>query len=113
MRQRAAFLRTLLTGKDVLLLDEPFGALDALTKKEMQSWLLSIWQNLNKTVLFITHDLEEAVFLSDRILLLHPNQTLEEIPVPFSRPRSPELMHSMELFRLRQELEIKISNETH
>ncbi len=113
MRQRVAFLRTLLTGKDVLLLDEPFGALDALTKKEMQSWLLSIWQKLNKTVLFITHDLEEAVFLSDRILLLHPNQTLEEIPVPFSRPRSPELIHSIELFRLRQELEIKISNETH
>ena len=111
MRQRVAFLRTLLTGKDVLLLDEPFGALDALTKKEMQSWLLSIWQKLNKTVLFITHDLEEAVFLSDRILLLHPNQTLEEIPVPFSRPRSPELIHSIELFRLRQELEIKISNE--
>ena len=111
MRQRAAFLRTLLTGKDVLLLDEPFGALDALTKKEMQSWLLSIWQKLNKTVLFITHDLEEAVFLSDRILLLHPNQTLEEIPVPFSRPRSPELNHSIELFRLRQELEIKISHE--
>lgn len=111
MRQRAAFLRALLTGKDVLLLDEPFGALDALTKKEMQSWLLSIWQELNKTVLFITHDLEEALFLSDRILLLHPNQTLEEIPVHFSRPRSPELIHSIELFTLRQELETKISNE--
>lgn len=113
MRQRAAFLRALLTGKDVLLLDEPFGALDALTKKEMQSWLLSIWQELNKTVLFITHDLEEAIYLSDRILLLHPNQTLEEIRVDFPRPRGPELMHSIELFTLRQELEIKIANETY
>jgi putative hydroxymethylpyrimidine transport system ATP-binding protein len=112
MRQRASFLRALLTGKEVLLLDEPFGALDALTKKEMQSWLLSIWQELNKTVLFITHDLEEAVFLSDRILLLHQNQTLEEIPVDLPRPRSSEWLHSMELFTLRQELEIKISNET-
>ena len=69
-----AFLRALLTGKDVLLLDEPFGALDALTKKEMQTWLLSIWKELDKTVLFITHDLEEACILSDRIILLHPHQ---------------------------------------
>lgn len=113
MRQRAAFLRALLTGKDVLLLDEPFGALDAFTKKDMQSWLLSIWQELNKTVLFITHDLEEACFLSDRILLLHPNQTLEEIPVDLPRPRSPELLYSRELVTLRQELERKISNEAY
>ncbi len=63
----------------MLLLDEPFGALDALTKKEMQTWLLSIWQELDKTVLFITHDLEEACILSDRIILLHPNKPLEEI----------------------------------
>lgn len=112
MRQRAAFLRALLTGKDVLLLDEPFGALDAFTKKDMQSWLLSIWQELNKTVLFITHDLEEAVFLSDRILLLHPNHKLEEIMVDVPRPRSPEQFHSMELVTLRQELEKKIANET-
>ncbi|MFE8694851.1 ABC transporter ATP-binding protein [Cytobacillus sp. FJAT-53684] len=112
MRQRAAFLRALLTNKDLLLLDEPFGALDALTKKEMQAWLLSIWQELNKTILFITHDLEEACFLSDRIILLHPNKKMEEIKVELPRPRFPELLHSIELAGMRYELEKKITNET-
>ncbi|WP_102691512.1 ABC transporter ATP-binding protein [Rummeliibacillus pycnus] len=112
MRQRVAFLRALLTGKDVLLLDEPFGALDALTKREMQSWLLSIWQDLNKTIIFITHDLEEAIYLSDRILLLHRNHDLEEISIELQRPRIPEMIHSQKIVTLRQELEKKISNET-
>jgi len=111
MRQRASFLRALFTGKDVLLLDEPFGALDALTKRELQTWLLSIWQNLNKTIIFITHDLEEAAYLSDRILLLHQNKTLEEIKVELPRPRKPDMIHSNEMMSLRQELEKKISNE--
>ncbi|MBS4189559.1 ATP-binding cassette domain-containing protein [Bacillus sp. FJAT-49705] len=112
MRQRAAFLRALLTGKDLLLLDEPFGALDALTKKDMQTWLLSIWQELNKTILFITHDLEEACFLSDRILLLHLDKTLDDIPVNLSRPRHPEMLHEMELITLRHNLEKRIAHET-
>ncbi|WP_299512155.1 ABC transporter ATP-binding protein [uncultured Rummeliibacillus sp.] len=112
MRQRVAFLRALLTGKDVLLLDEPFGALDALTKKEMQSWLLSIWQDLNKTIVFITHDLEEAIFVSDRILLLHPDQRIEEILIPLPRPRKSEMLFSEEIVTLRQELEKKIANES-
>lgn len=111
MRQRAAFLRTLLTGKDVLLLDEPFGALDAFTKKEMQAWLLSIWQDLNKTIVFITHDLEEAVYMSDRIFLLHPHQAVEEIVVPLARPRHLEMLYTQEVVDLRRELEKKISNE--
>ncbi len=111
MKQRAAFLRALLTGKDLLLLDEPFGALDALTKKEMQSWLLSIWQELNKTVLFITHDLEEACFLSDRILVLHPNKSVEEIYVNLKRPRELNMLHEKELITLRQSLEKKIAHE--
>lgn len=109
MRQRAAFLRALLTGKEVLLLDEPFGALDALTKKEMQTWLLSIWQELDQTILFITHDLEEAVYMSNRIVLLSPNQPLEEIAVDLPRPRTPEMQYSTELVILRQELEKKIA----
>lgn len=111
MRQRAAFLRALLTGKEVLLLDEPFGALDALTKRDMQTWLLSVWQDLNKTIIFITHDLEEAAYLSDRILLLHQNKSIEEIKVELPRPRHPEIIHSKEIVSLRQELEKKISNE--
>ncbi len=67
MRQRVAFLRTLMTGRNLLLLDEPFGALDSMTKRSMHSWLLGLWDELQKTVLFITHDLEEAILLSDRI----------------------------------------------
>ncbi|WNS77485.1 ABC transporter ATP-binding protein [Bacillus sp. DTU_2020_1000418_1_SI_GHA_SEK_038] len=111
MRQRVSFLRALLTGKELLLLDEPFGALDALTKKEMQAWLLSFWQELNKTVLFITHDLEEACFLSDRILLLHANKEVEEINVNLKRPRNLAMLHEKELITLRQSLEKKIAYE--
>lgn len=113
MRQRVAFLRAMLTGKDVLLLDEPFGALDALTKKDMQSWLLSMWQDLNKTVLFITHDLEEACFLSDRIILLQPNQTIDEIPVDLKRPRRPEISHEESFVTLKKNVENRIAHETY
>ena len=70
MRQRAALLRTWLTGCDTLLLDEPFGALDALTRKELQDWLLGVWQEFGRTVVFITHDVEEAVYLADRVIVL-------------------------------------------
>ncbi|MGG0719603.1 ABC transporter ATP-binding protein [Robertmurraya massiliosenegalensis] len=108
MRQRVAFLRAMLTGKEVLLLDEPFGALDSITKKEMQAWLLSIWQELDKTIVFITHDLEEACYLSDRIILLKDNKTIEGITVPFPRPRHQEIVHSQTFVELRKELEKKI-----
>lgn len=108
MRQRVAFLRTLLTEKEVLLLDEPFGALDSITKKEMQAWLLSIWQELDKTIVFITHDLEEACYLSDRIILLKEDRTLEETIVPLPRPRYQKMLHSQILVELRKELEKKI-----
>ena len=70
MRQRAAFARTVLTGSDLLLLDEPFSALDYLTRISMREWLLEQWEREKKTVLFITHDVEEAVFLSSRILVV-------------------------------------------
>lgn len=108
MRQRVAFLRTLLTEKEVLLLDEPFGALDSITKKEMQAWLLSIWQELDKTIVFITHDLEEACYLSDRIILLKEDRKIEETIVPLPRPRYQEMLHSQILVELRKELEKKI-----
>ena len=70
MKQRAALLRTVLTHHDILALDEPFGALDALTRSKMQDWILSIKAELNKTILFITHDIEEAITLADRIIVL-------------------------------------------
>lgn len=89
MRQRAALLRTWLTGCDTLLLDEPFGALDALTRRELQDWLLSVWQESGRTVLFVTHDVEEAVYLADRVLVLgsRPGTLRGEWTVDLPRPR--------------------------
>ena len=84
MRQRANFLRTFLTSQSILLLDEPFGALDSMTKTNMQQWLLAIKEEFDLTVLFITHDIEEAILLSDRIYVLSPKcYDVEEITVPF------------------------------
>ncbi|MFA6809332.1 MAG: ABC transporter ATP-binding protein, partial [Eubacteriales bacterium] len=106
MKQRGALLRTILFGQSTLLLDEPFGALDALTRKEMQYWLLSIWNQMQNTVLFVTHDIEEAILLSDKILVLgkQPAQIIEEIIVPFPRPRNPELILSKEILDLKSKL---------
>jgi ABC-type nitrate/sulfonate/bicarbonate transport system ATPase subunit len=89
MRQRAALLRTWLTGCDTLLLDEPFGALDALTRKELQDWLLRVWQEFGRTVVFITHDVEEAVYLGDRVIVLsaRPGTVKRELAVNLPRPR--------------------------
>ncbi len=89
MRQRAALLRTFLTDREILLLDEPFGALDALTRRELQRWLLDIWQRFRKTILFITHDVEEAIFLADRVLVFspRPGQIVWERRIPLARPR--------------------------
>ncbi len=90
MRQRVSFLRALLSGSELLLLDEPFSALDAVTRMVMQEWLLEQWTAMKKTILFITHDVEEALFLSDRILVFSksPVNHLEEIVVPLTRPRT-------------------------
>jgi ABC-type nitrate/sulfonate/bicarbonate transport system ATPase subunit len=89
MRQRAALLRTLLLDTDVILLDEPFGALDAQTKLRMQEWLLQLWGDFGKTVVFVTHDVEEAIFLSDEVHVMgtRPGRIIETIPVPLPRPR--------------------------
>ena len=89
MRQRAALLRTWLTDSDTLLLDEPFGALDALTRKELQDWLLRVWQEFGRTVMFITHDVEEAVYLADRVIVLsaRPGTVKRELKIDLSRPR--------------------------
>jgi ABC-type nitrate/sulfonate/bicarbonate transport system ATPase subunit len=89
MRQRAALLRTLLFDTDVILLDEPFGALDAQTKLQMQEWLLQLWSDFGKTVLFVTHDVEEAIYLSDEVHVMgtRPGRIIETIPVALPRPR--------------------------
>ncbi|MGH2619962.1 MAG: ABC transporter ATP-binding protein [Anaerolineales bacterium] len=90
MRQRAALLRTVLTGREVLLLDEPFGALDALTRSELQNWLMEVWAQFRQTVVFITHDVEEALYLGDRVVVLsqRPGRVLRTLPVRLPRPRS-------------------------
>ena len=89
MRQRVAFMRTLLAGKPVLCLDEPFAALDAITRGEMQDWLAGMLAREQRTVLLVTHDVEEAVLLADRVLVLsaRPGRVLEELTVPLARPR--------------------------
>jgi ABC-type nitrate/sulfonate/bicarbonate transport system ATPase subunit len=90
MRQRAALLRTVLWSRPVMLLDEPFGALDALTRNQLQQWLLDLWERLDRTILLVTHDVEEALLLSDRIYVLtgRPGKIALEIEVPFPRPRN-------------------------
>ena len=90
MRQRVAFLRTLLAGKPVLCLDEPFGALDAITRQEIQSWLVEALAREPRTVVFVTHDVEEAIVLADRVWILapRPGRVLAELPVSLPRPRS-------------------------
>lgn len=89
MRQRAALLRTVIQQRDMLLLDEPFGALDALTRTSMQRWLETMWQNHRWTALLITHDVREAVYLSDRIYVLsaRPSTIVHEVTVDLPRPR--------------------------
>src|ERR1700710_2063550 len=89
MRQRAALLRTLLFDTDVILLDEPFGALDAQTKLQMQEWLLQLWSDFGKTVIFVTHDVEEAIFLSDEVHVMgtRPGRVVETLVVDLPRPR--------------------------
>ena len=106
MRQRAAFARTMLAGSDLLLLDEPFSALDFLTRVSMQEWLLEQWEKHKKTILFITHDVEEAVFLSGSVLAVDqtPIRRLSEIPVPAPYPRTRACLARPEMAELREEL---------
>lgn len=106
MRQRAALLRTFLCHRDVLLLDEPFGALDALTRAEMQGWLLDVWERFRHTILFVTHDVEEAVFLSDRVYVLtaRPARIALELPIALSRPRRRDIVTSPAFIALKRRL---------
>jgi len=114
MRQRAAFARTVLTGSDLLLLDEPFSALDYLTRISMREWLLEQWEREKKTVLFITHDVEEAVFLSSRILVVEesPITHLRSIDVPAEYPRSRDELRKQEILSLKEELIGMLRKET-
>ncbi|MCB8877954.1 ABC transporter ATP-binding protein [Acidisoma silvae] len=96
MKQRVAIARALINQPRILLMDEPFAALDAQTRARMQAYLLDIWKKIDVTVIFITHDLDEAIYLADRILVLspHPGRVQEMIEVPLARPRSPAQVQS-------------------
>ncbi|OXM15919.1 ABC transporter ATP-binding protein [Paenibacillus herberti] len=113
MQQRISFLRALLSPQPLMLLDEPFGALDALTRQEMQQWLLSLWEQDRRSVLFVTHSIEEALMLSDRILVLStpPATIVRELQVPFPRPRSEKLWSEPRFGELKAELYAALRSE--
>lgn len=106
MSQRVSFVRALLSSHQLMLLDEPFGALDALTRLHMQKWLLSIWEKNRRSVLLVTHSIEEALLLSDRIIVLSssPAKVIDEITVPFARPRDEHLWSTPLFNELKQRI---------
>lgn len=106
MRQRAALLRTFLCQRNVMLLDEPFGALDALTRRELQQWLLEVWERFRQTILFVTHDVDEAIYLADRIYVMtsRPGTIKLDLDISLPRPREREMITSARFMRLKAEL---------
>jgi NitT/TauT family transport system ATP-binding protein len=114
MKQRVGIIRALATGPKVLLLDEPFGALDAQTRVIMQQILTNLWQRLKISVLFVTHDIDEAIFLSDRVYCMtaRPGTIKAEIAIPLERPRQQAMMMSSEFLALRRGLMSLIREES-
>ena len=106
MRQRAAFLRTMMLDNKVMLLDEPFGALDAQTRLSMQEWLHDVWRDSKKTIIFITHDVDEAIFLAEKVLVLshRPSRVLENVEIPLPENRTYEMMGEPEIIKLHSEM---------
>jgi ABC-type nitrate/sulfonate/bicarbonate transport system ATPase subunit len=105
MKQRVAIARALANNPAILLLDEPFGALDAQTRALMQELLTQVWEELHKTILFVTHDVEEAIFLSDRVFVMtaRPGKIKAEINIPLERPRSYELKATQAFLDLKKQ----------
>jgi ABC-type nitrate/sulfonate/bicarbonate transport system ATPase subunit len=106
MRQRVAMMRTILAGRQVMLLDEPFGALDAQTRLGMQQWLLQVWRDLGRTILFVTHDVDEAIFLADRIVVMtpRPGRIAEILPVRLPRPRTFDVLTTDVFVQIKREI---------
>jgi ABC-type nitrate/sulfonate/bicarbonate transport system ATPase subunit len=114
MRQRVALMRTFLFERELLLLDEPFGALDALTRSMMQRWLLEIWARHRRTVLFITHDIDEAIFLGDRVIVMsaRPGTVRCDERVGLPRPRSSDVMLTPEFLDIKRRLLAVVEEES-
>ncbi len=114
MRQRVGIVRALATSPQVLLMDEPFGALDAQTRVVMQEILTNMWQRFRISVLFITHDIDESIFLSDRVYVMtaRPGKIKAEIAIPLPRPRLPEMSTSAEFLKIREQLHALIREES-
>lgn len=115
MQQRVAIARALAYEPEVLLMDEPFGSLDALTRLQLEDKLLELWEKLGTTILFITHDIEEAIYLSDRIWVLshRPSEITEELRIDFPRPRNQVTTRAEARFmEIRNRIYRKISNES-
>ncbi|SFQ95203.1 ABC transporter ATP-binding protein [Desulfoscipio geothermicus] len=106
MRQRAALMRTVLARRRVLLLDEPFGALDAITRNRMQQWLLQVWDNFRQAVLFVTHDIDEAIFLADRVYVLTPRpaRVCLHLNIDLPRPRQVEMVTTERFLALKKQI---------
>lgn len=115
MKQRVAIARSLANQPRILLMDEPFGALDAQTRSRMQRYLIEIWRKIDITIVFVTHDLDEAILLADRILVLkpHPGQVLELMEVPVPRSRTPEDLASPSYVAAKARLEMLIHGSQH
>lgn len=106
MKQRANFLKTYLTSNDIILLDEPFGALDSITRRKMQKWLLDLTKEMNSTILFITHDIEEAILLSNRIYIISekPAVIKGEIKINLPEERNEEIVTSEEFIKIKKDI---------
>jgi NitT/TauT family transport system ATP-binding protein len=102
--QRVGLARALAPNPEIVLMDEPYGALDRYTRERMQEWLLEVWSQDHKTVVFVTHDIEEAVFLADRILVIADGKVVQEVDVDFPRPRAEEVKFSSDFTALKKEV---------
>lgn len=113
MRQRAALLRTWLMDGSIILLDEPFGALDAFTRNNMQDWLTDVWEKHRKTVLFITHDIDEAIFLSDQVFIMSklPGSVIDSLTIDFERPRKRNMLYSGKFLEYKKRLMMLLSDD--
>ena len=102
--QRVALARTLAANPDLILMDEPYGALDSYNREKMQQWLLKIWSKERKTVIFVTHSIEEAIFLADRVLVLKNKKIFAGYKINFARPRNSNIKFSNELIKLKKRI---------